>query len=118
MYKGPEEGQALVCSRIHKSTVTGVRLGVVVGEIVMGQNRQSLLYSKESELYSRYNGISWRYKARMVDICYNVACRAPNSPSYLDFTIVCNSDESMPSLSLWMTERPGPFSALHSHLPT
>lgn len=111
MYKGPEEGQDLVCSRTRKATVTGVRLGVVVGEVVTGQNRQALLYRKESEFYSRYNGMSWRYKARMVDICYNVACQAPNSPSYLEFTILCNSDASMPSLSRWMTERPALFSA-------
>lgn len=54
MYKGPEEGQDLVCSRTRKATVTGVRLGVVVGEVVTGQNRQALLYRKER--YRMYMG--------------------------------------------------------------
>lgn len=80
-------------------TVTGVRLGmgggamsVVVGEVVMGQSRQALLARKEFGFYSRRNGMSWRYKARTVAICYSFGWRVPNPPSYLEFTILCNSD--------------------------
>lgn len=51
--------------------MTRARLGtgpmkVVVREVGMGQSRQALLYRKESEFYSQYNGMSWKYKARVM----------------------------------------------------
>lgn len=63
----------------------GGAMRVMVGEVGMSQTRQALLYCKESEVCSRYNRSSWRYKARMADICYNFGYPAPNSPSYLEF---------------------------------
>lgn len=74
---------------------------MVVGEVYMSQSRQALLYHKESEFYSRYNRTSWGYKARMVNICYNFGCPAPNSSSYLEFPILCTTDERVCPASLY-----------------
>lgn len=52
------------------------------GEAGMSQGRQALLcLGEKSGFYSRYDGTSWRYKARMVDICCSFGCPVPNRPS-------------------------------------
>ena len=70
MYKDPEAGQSLACSRTCKATVTRARPGEGVGEWVtrgmtgevgMGQGRQALLcLGEKSGFYSTYDVTSWR----------------------------------------------------------